>query len=353
MTSLREEDFKTMNPASKFVSPRVAPTPPEPARRLGTAPLRMQQQKRPARSPSPSSRWMFSPRKLFSRKSSSSSLRDVQALQAEDERSLRSEGSRSRDISPESLRRFLVDDAPLDHEHEDNNSRPAIYIPEDIVEENEDDDNFATSAVSETLQFTGLSPPPRAHSPAAARPYLTAPAAPTRPPPRLPTLATTTTTTTLQTSFQTNFPLSALYTQSFPRSPDDAASLPGFDLSDDDEDEDEDDEEEEDVDTTAPSSSSPSAKQANPFARNLTAALSTYSLPRTAGTENGKLAVGSAAGAAGMGQQQQQREQGQSVAGVEAGMSSLMLSNPIPDAGLGDLVSELGWMAEVIRGEYV
>ncbi|KAG7290393.1 hypothetical protein NEMBOFW57_000393 [Staphylotrichum longicolle] len=150
LTSLREEDFKTMDPASKFVSPRPAPSPPtEPARRVGTAPLRMQPQKRPARSPSPSSRWLFSPRKLFSRKSSSSSLRDVQTPQPDDDRSLRSEGSRSRDISPESLRRFLVDDAPLDLEHEDNTNRPAIDIPEDIVEENEDDDNFATSAVSE------------------------------------------------------------------------------------------------------------------------------------------------------------------------------------------------------------
>lgn len=321
LTSLREEDFKTMNPASKYVSPRPAPSPPsEPARRLGTAPLRMQQ-RRPARSPSPSSRW-FSPRKLFSRKSSSSSL-NTETSQAEDERSLRSEGSRSRDISPESLRRFLVDDAPLDHEHEETTTRPAIHIPEDIVEENEndDDDNFATSAISETMQFTGLSPPP----PRAASPAMTitapAPAPPKRAPPRPPTLLYTA-------------PFATLAQPDFPQSPD-SHSLPGFDLSDDEEDDA--DEAEDDLTTTAAASQ----PNPNPFARNLTAALSTYSLPRTAGTEGGKL----------MGAEQQPAALSAVAAG--AGVSSLVLSNPIPDAGLGELVSELGWMAGMIRGEYV
>jgi hypothetical protein len=324
LTSLREEDFKTMDPANKYVTPRPAPTPPsEPARRLGTAPLRMQQ-KRPARSPSPSSRW-FSPRKLFSRKSSSSSL-NTQTSQAEDERSLRSEGSRSRDISPESLRRFLVDDAPLDHEHHEDNTtttRPAIHIPEDIVEENEDDDNFATSAISETMQFTGLSPPPpRAPSPAMTITALTP--APTRTtPPRLPTLLYTAPLATLQPELLP------------PQSPDDAHSLPGFDLSSSDEYDDDDEEEEEEADDLI----HPNPHQ-NPFARNLTAALSTYSLPRTAGTDGGRKLTA--------GRQQQQ----QPAAGAGGGLpSSLVLSSPIPDGGLGELVSELGWMAGLIRGE--
>lgn len=324
-----------MDPASKFVSPRPAPSPPtEPARRVGTAPLRMQPQKRPARSPSPSSRWLFSPRKLFSRKSSSSSLRDVQTPQPDDDRSLRSEGSRSRDISPESLRRFLVDDAPFDLEHEDNTNRPAIDIPEDIVEENEDDDNFATSAVSESMQFTGLSPPPqRAPSPAMTiipQAYLTPPAAPTRPPPRLPTLNTTT------KGFQHSHPLSAIparigQQQLAPRSPDDVAALPAFYLSDSEDDEDDEDDSEEslslpgvdmDVDVDADDNviTTPTATfthGANPFARNLDAALSTYSLPRTA------------------------------VVGAGA-CEAPVLSSPIPDGGLGELVSELGWMAEYV-----
>ncbi|KAH6627752.1 hypothetical protein F5144DRAFT_576807 [Chaetomium tenue] len=332
LTSLHEADFKTMDPASKFISPRPAPTPPEPARRLGTAPLRMPQQTRPSRSPSPSTRWHFSARKLFSRKSSSSSLKDMQIPQAEFERAPRSEGSRSRDISPESLRRFLVDDAPLEHEHEDSNA-PAIDIPEDIVEENEDDDNFATSAVSETMQFTGLSPPPpRALSPAMtiasiddtdteapASPYLTMPPAPTRTPPRLPTL-----NTTLPAKHHPSFPLSALC----PESPD-SASPPGFYLSDADDD---DYEEDEDVLGAA------AQIQKNPFARNIAATLSTYSLPRTAGTDAGKLATPAAAAAA-VGQQ-------------SAVPGSLMLTSPIPDAGLGELVTELGWMAQAIGGRY-
>ncbi|KAK4169318.1 hypothetical protein QBC43DRAFT_60324 [Cladorrhinum sp. PSN259] len=157
-SSLRQEDFKTMDPAAKFTAPKPA-VGPTVDRRVGTAPHH--QHKRSARSISPASGW----RKLFSRKASSSSLKTMASSQQDDERgflsSSRSEGSRSRDISPESLRRFLVDDAPISEE-------PAVVIPEDIVEENEDDDdnNFATSAVSETMQFTGLSPPPaRAMSP--------------------------------------------------------------------------------------------------------------------------------------------------------------------------------------------
>ncbi|KAH6850368.1 hypothetical protein B0I37DRAFT_112779 [Chaetomium sp. MPI-CAGE-AT-0009] len=331
LTSLHEADFKTMDPASKFIAPRPAPTPPEPARRLGTAPLRMPQQTRPSRSPSPSSRWHFSARKLFSRKSSSSSLKDMHIPQAEYERAPRSEGSRSRDISPESLRKFLADDAPLEHEHEDNNG-PAIDIPEDIVEENEDDDNFATSAVSETMQFTGLSPPPpRALSPAMTvasvndaeaptSPYLAIPAAPTRTPPRLPTL-----NTALPAKHDPSFPLSALC----PESPD-STSPPGFYLSDADDDDYEEDEaaNDEDVLGAAP-------VQKNPFARNIAATLSTYSLPRTAGTDAGKLAAPAAAA----GQQ-------------SAVPGSLVLTSPIPDAGLGELVNELGWMAEAIGGRY-
>jgi hypothetical protein len=78
-----------------------------------------------------------------------------------------SHGSRSRDISPESLRRFLVDDSPTRARTPGPDDRPTLSIPEDIAEENEDDDNFATSAVSENNLFpTCLSPPPfkRSHS---------------------------------------------------------------------------------------------------------------------------------------------------------------------------------------------
>lgn len=262
----------------------------------------------------------------------------MQIPQAEYERTPRSEGSRSRDISPESLRKFLVDDAPLEHDHEDSHG-PAVDIPEDIVEENEDDDNFATSAVSETMQFTGLSPPPpRALSPAMtiasvddterlASPYLTAPPAPTRAPPRLPTL-----NTALPAKHHPSFPLSALC----PESPD-SNSPPGFYLSDaDDDDYEEEDEAANDEDDVLGAAAQ---VQKNPFARNIAATLSTYSLPRTAGADAGKLAAPAATAAAVAGQQ-------------SAVPGSLMLTSPIPDAGLGELVTELGWMAQAIGGRY-
>ncbi|KAK4248376.1 hypothetical protein C7999DRAFT_31140 [Corynascus novoguineensis] len=362
LTSLNEADFKTMDPTSKFVSPRAAPTPPEPVRRLGTAPFRVQHQKRPSRSPSPNSRWHFSARKLFSRKSSSS-LREMQTPQAEDERSLRSEGSRSRDISPESLRRFLVDDASAaEHEHEEQN-RPAIDIPEDIAEENEDDDNFATSAVSETMQFTGLSPPPlRALSPARSitstddgtvapagrNPYLTIPSAPTRPPPSLPSISTA----RAYAPQPGEFPLSAFVYQPNPESPD-SNSPPGFYLSDADDDEDFDvdmEEDEVDEDDSRLTSSGAGAHYHHPRsppARNIAASLSTYSLPRTAGTDAGKL-VGVVAAPATTATTEQSASSAATTTDADAVSGPLMLTSPIPDAGLSDLVSELGWMAGVI-----
>ena len=65
-------------------------------------------------------------------------------------------------MSPESLRRFLSDDLPFGAPAAD--PAPKLWIPDEIVEENEDDDNFATSAVSESAPFTMLSPPPAPRS---------------------------------------------------------------------------------------------------------------------------------------------------------------------------------------------
>lgn len=118
-----------------------------------------------------------------------------------------SQGSRSRDISPESLRRFLVDDTPLEGFSSDNVSLagrsvsstvPAVAVDTNMAGQNssfflaesdaEDDDddfdvlninknynkshdldfidddehNFATSTTSETAPMTILSPPPPA-----------------------------------------------------------------------------------------------------------------------------------------------------------------------------------------------
>lgn len=332
-----------MNPSDKFISPRAAPTPPETPgfRRIGTAPQLFH--KRSARSMSPGSGWAFSPRKLFSRKASSSSLAaDAEAPSWEDERSIRSsEGSRSRDISPDSLRRFLSDDT-LPTEELDALDWPSIAIPEDIFEENEDDDNFATSAVSETLQYTALSPPPtqRCFSPsvshtqaAPAQPDRPAPAPPTRSPPEVPPLEVTAPVP------QSRFSLSdtTFYSQNSPQSPD-SHSLPSFYHS-----EDEDDDffttHDKEVITFPRLSSLADARTS--FVRDLDAALSTYSLPHLPTPDTaGKLSVvtGSPALLARDGTD------------VPVGNTSL-LTSPIPNSGLEELVNELGWMADVIRGK--
>ncbi|KAL2124064.1 hypothetical protein VTJ04DRAFT_429 [Mycothermus thermophilus] len=332
LTSLRSEDFRTMDPASKFIAPRPAPSPPEPIRRLGTAPPQQQQRqrmqssfKRPSRSPSPSSRWVFSPRRLFSRKSSSSSLAEMQSSQQQptnvdvapttttyrpptsmsfssqaeqDTRSLRSEsatGSRSRDISPESLRRFLLDDTPL-HPQPDEVvvvPPPTLQIPEDIAEELEDDDNFATSAVStDSMLFTtGLSPPPPPH--AHQNKATTVPAPPTRPPPRIPSLD-------IAPAGSGEVYDSELLLRS-PSAESTHSSLPPEfdDLSDSEEEYDEDEEEDFEVTMVAHHQHQQQIR------------------PMTAATVDGKAVT------------------------THMGVSG--------DAGLGELVSELGWMADVIR----
>lgn len=61
-------------------------------------------------------------------------------------------------MSPDSLRRFLSDDTSVVTPPADDAERLFLSIPDDIAEE--DDDNFATSAVSEHSPKTILSPPP-------------------------------------------------------------------------------------------------------------------------------------------------------------------------------------------------
>jgi len=339
LNSLREEYYKTMNPSDKFITPRPAPVPPETPgfRRIGTAPQLLH--KRSARSMSPGSGWAFSPRKLFSRKASSSSLlADAETPQWDDERSLRSsEGSRSRDISPDSLRRFLSDE-PLPTEDPDALEWPSIAIPEDIVEENEDDDNFATSAVSESLQYTALSPPPtqRSFSPSLsstvgdghiAKPDRPVPAPPTRSAPEVPQLEVTAPQAPLS---RFSFSDASFYSQHSPQSPD-STSLPSFYHSEDEDDELFSTSEEESV--TLPSIESTVGACAS-FMRDLDAALSTYSLPQSSAPDlEGKLSVVTSHGT-----------------DVPVGNSPL-LTSPIPNSGLEELVNELGWMADVIRGK--
>ena len=349
LNSLRDDDYKTMSPADKFTTPRPAPTPPDTFRRIGTAPQLLLQHKRSARSLSPGSGWSFSPRKLFSRKPSCSSLlTDTDLAPWEEERSVRSsEGSRSRDISPESLRRFLSDDTIL-VEEPDETDRPVIAIPEDIVEEVEDDDNFATSAVSESIPFTGLSPPPTQRSASPSIPSTVVsleahlppseperPAPPTRAPPQVPQLNVIAAPAPVS---RFSFSDASFYSQNSPQSPD-SNSLPSFYHSEDEEDE--------FPPTNDDAAVLPGIESADgarcSFVRDLDAALSTYSLPRSA-PEEGKLTVVTQAP---VGSPALVARDGTD---VPVGNTSL-LTSPIPNSGLEELVNELGWMADVIRSK--
>ncbi|KAI2630662.1 hypothetical protein GGR54DRAFT_163436 [Hypoxylon sp. NC1633] len=172
MNSLRTTDFKTMDPKDKFMTPRPAPPVPSlPDLRIGSSPAMSLVHKRSARSLSPAPSWTGAARRFLgfkkacNRDSDTGSDTEVESHYAEERRhfdgprSTTPSGSvRSRDMSPESLWRFLSDDLPQTPPVAE--SAPKLSIPDEIVEENEDDDNFATSAVSENAPFTMLSPPP-------------------------------------------------------------------------------------------------------------------------------------------------------------------------------------------------
>lgn len=187
LSSVRDEDFKTMDPNHKFITPQTATSVAEAARpghRAVTAQARGEHTKhkhsarsdRSDRSISPTPSW-WSPRKLFHRKNSSSASSNISSdslsalRSSRDERrrsitSASSEGSRTHAMSPEDLWKFLSDDVPTTSGPMDDAERLFLSIPDDIAEE--DDDNFATSAVSENGIKTILSPPPpvsRNHTP--------------------------------------------------------------------------------------------------------------------------------------------------------------------------------------------
>ncbi|KAI1355628.1 hypothetical protein F5Y01DRAFT_269300 [Xylaria sp. FL0043] len=175
MNSLRNTDYKTMDPVDRFTTPRPAPVPSN-RREFRIASASSILPKRATRSVSPAPSWGGTARRILGFR-----LRDKEAergrksnLNEQDDvfvevhdpsletRSVTPSGSiRSRELSPESLRRFLSDDLPS----ATGNSEPALglSIPDDIeeeAEENDDDDNFANATVMETTPFTNLSPPP-------------------------------------------------------------------------------------------------------------------------------------------------------------------------------------------------
>ncbi|OAQ62312.1 hypothetical protein VFPPC_07053 [Pochonia chlamydosporia 170] len=173
VNSLRRESYMTMNPEARYVTPVPAPAASVngAGRRLGSASsLLYNRQSNRSESVGPSWKRLFS-RKLVCREmerpATSGRSRDGTMTPSSwplpDSRpTSSSDGKRTRDISPESLRRFLVEDPPLPPEPTLNNPPPPLEIPNEPSEEVDDDDeNFATSAISETQVFaTRLSPPP-------------------------------------------------------------------------------------------------------------------------------------------------------------------------------------------------
>lgn len=178
MNSLRSANLKTMNPKDRFTAPRAAPPVPGASEtKVDSLPSSAFSDSRSERSLSPAPKWTGAARRLFGFKHSNHDDDHGRPSRANDSgytspepgraydraRSTTPSGSiRSRDMSPESFRRFLSDDAPFVQPTVDPS--PKLWIPDEIIEENEDDDNFATSAASETAPVTMLSPPPTQRS---------------------------------------------------------------------------------------------------------------------------------------------------------------------------------------------
>ncbi|GKT53163.1 hypothetical protein ColTof3_00502 [Colletotrichum tofieldiae] len=166
--SLRNGEYKTMNPNDNAGQP-------DPTTRI-RARCAASKVDLPIRIHIPPPSW----RRMFNRKPSTSRSTERGRQYDDEERPLSpyshsddsrsmasSEGSRTRDLSPESLRRFLSDDNPFAGASPSPYGRPTVAIPDDIAEENDDDENFANSAFSEVNPYTtSLSPPPfkRCHS---------------------------------------------------------------------------------------------------------------------------------------------------------------------------------------------
>ncbi|KAI9050120.1 hypothetical protein LZ554_006261 [Drepanopeziza brunnea f. sp. 'monogermtubi'] len=183
MSSMASGDIKTMNPADKFMTPRAPPPPPVPRLNTSSAVLT---KRRSARSLSPKpekSAWptrMFFGRRTpekspispvdrrgrppFSRtahRRANSAVSILTRPGPEDARKVMS-GPLSGDASAQNLMKSLStsrDPSPL-------RQPTALEIPDEIVEEAEDDDNFASELTRlSLLHLTPLAPPPGARSP--------------------------------------------------------------------------------------------------------------------------------------------------------------------------------------------
>ncbi|KAK2072429.1 hypothetical protein P8C59_006786 [Phyllachora maydis] len=245
-------------------------------------------------------------------------------------------------LSPASLRRFLAEDASV-RERKETEAKLSLTIFQEIVEENEDDDdNFATSAKSEAAPFTILSPPPsmRSHSP--SPPSTIVPQCSRSPPTSCQNSLTPTSTPASVYGHKSHFSIdSSCCALSESESESESEFPPPFSHSDDDDD-DRLSVKEEDSLPSPSMSSEPENLRSLP--RNLGAGLSTYSLPSSS-PEDGKLSTSRNAtplGLIGTSGLPTQRS-------IELPTSNTpLLESPIPHAGFDDLASDLDWVVNAV-----
>lgn len=189
LSSLSEEQFRTMDPRSKFVTPQ--PAAPSHAqlslRRTGTAApalftdFAFSKDCSPSASSPVKSPWRrffdraLTPRSPSSRGRSNNDDRSLTSVSSNYDipPQTASEGTRTRDISPTSLRRLLVEDVDTSMRPVSRgsltpsaNSRTPTFDELDQVDEEDDEDFVGTAndvsvcAADEPLFITRLSPPP-------------------------------------------------------------------------------------------------------------------------------------------------------------------------------------------------
>jgi hypothetical protein len=213
MSSMANGDIKTMNPADKFMTPR--PPPPTPGLpRLNTS-TSVLTKKRSARSLSPKSEKLpWSPRSFFGLRSQSPARiqtdrrgRSSSASKVSQESGGRSSPTpakqfhtprsvpNTRAASPQSFKTARSrDPSPLRQSIISENSSynaATLIIPDEIAEEAEDDDNFASHlnrlSLADKQVLTPLAPPPSGRrSPQRIEPMLTTTKDTSKPLPKLP-----------------------------------------------------------------------------------------------------------------------------------------------------------------------
>lgn len=346
---MRPTDFKTMKPQDKYITPRPPPMVPGPSPvRLDTAPGELRapeslRHRRSAGSLGPMPTWATSPRKLFSRKSSSKSedgrelrLQPEALRSTEDHNLARPTTSRSAQMSPTSLKRFLEDDRPV-------RSQPArvSVIADDL--DFDDDANFAGSSITEIQQAFGLSPPPpRGFSspsviqlaPLDEHEPLETPLA--LPSPRdVPQISALSLTAAPRSHFSVSSSSSSQSLMS-PTSPS-SSGLPSIYHSEN---------EDEEESYPFPSTEEPVTETKSLFAKRLTSKFSGYSLPKTS-MDNSKSSESVAEQSTPAIVTDSPMLSARNDSEITVGQTTFIAA-PVIDAGLDDLVSELSWIADVI-----